>query len=60
MGRWGPESPFSLQNIEELTEWSITGRVQWESEGKMVHKRLCGWVGSKLMDSSIKNQMMIK
>ena len=44
---WSKES---IKLIEELIRWSIMGRVQWESEGKMVPQRLCGWVGSKLMD----------
>ena len=46
----GGGSLESIELIEELIEWSIKDRVQWESEGKMVHKWLCGWVGSKLMD----------
>ena len=44
---WSKES---IKLIEELIRWSIMGRVKWESEGKMVPQRLCGWVGSKLMD----------
>ena len=27
----------SIKLMEELIEWSIRGRVQWESEEKMVH-----------------------
>ena len=27
---------------EELTEWSMRGRLSWESEGQIVHYRLCG------------------
>ena len=30
--------------MEELIERSNVAREQWESEGQMVHKRLCGGV----------------
>ena len=46
--------------IEELIELSISRGVYWESEGKMVDTRLCGWVGSKLMVQSNYKQMRIK
>ena len=31
---------------EELIEWSIMGRVQWESGGLMVYECASGWVPS--------------
>ena len=30
-------SKESIKLIEELIEWSIMGRVQWQSKGLMVH-----------------------
>ena len=48
----GGGSLESIELIEELIEWSIKDSVYWESEGQMVHYRLCGWEvgGSRLMD----------
>ena len=50
----------SIEFKEELIERSIKGRVQRESESHLVHLRLCGWRGSKVMDYSIKWKSRIK